>query len=176
MWQIIKWIFIIVIVGSLVLWVTGYKIGGKTVGEHMKPFLDKPIVKEGIHDLRQLVGEGLKAAGEALSEDVTDSERKELDNLVKQELLKGRPIEGAPGQQALPPQPTQVPVQVPVHQPRPTAEEMLQQAGPQAAPVTQPASKTPVTAAPAPAPAANPAKQQAAPRQVQETQALDEAY
>ena len=104
MWSIIKWLFLIAIVGGIILWLTGTKIGGRTIEEHAKPVLEMPMVKEGIHDIRQIVGEGLKAAGEAVSEDVTDAERKQLDNLVKQEMMTGKPIEGAPGQQALPPQ------------------------------------------------------------------------
>lgn len=141
MWRIIKWLFLIAIIGGAILWYTGTKIGGKTVQEHAKPVLESPMVKEGIRDVRQIVGEGLKAAGEAISEDVTDSEKKQLDNLVKQEMMKGKPIEGVPGQQALPPA-AQGGVQAQPVQPRPGAAQMLQQvvpAAPQAAAPLPPA-------------------------------------
>ena len=147
MWSIIKWLVLIAIVGGIILWLTGTKIGGKTVEEHAKPVLEMPMVKEGIHDIRQIVGEGLKAAGEAVSEDVTDAERKQLDNLVKQEMMTGKPIEGAPGQQALPPQvqPQAVP-QAQGPAPRPGAAQMLQQAQP------APAAEAPLPPAATPEP------------------------
>lgn len=105
MWRLIKWLFVLAIIGGIVLAITGYKIRGKTIEGHLGPIFEKKLVKEGISDIRAIVGEGLKAAGEAISEDVTDSERKQLDDLVKRELEKGKPIEGAPGQKALPPVP-----------------------------------------------------------------------
>ena len=104
MWRLIKWLFLIVIIGSIVLWVTGWKIRGKTIQEHAIPITQTKMFKEGVKDMRSLVGEGLKAAGEAISEDVTDSERKQLDELVRKELQFGKPIPGAPDQVALPPQ------------------------------------------------------------------------
>lgn len=158
MWSIIKWFFLIAIIGGVILWFTGVKINGKTIQEHAKPVLETPMVKEGIHDIRQIVGEGLKAAGEAVSEDVTDTERKQLDNLVKQEMMTGKPIEGAPGQQALPPQPQAVPqAQVPAQ--RPGAAEMLQQAPAAAAPMPPAATPEPTMEQPRMLPA--PVPQQA---------------
>ena len=146
MWGIIKWLFIIGIIGGAILWFTGIKLGGKTIQEHTKPVLESPMVKEGIKDVRQLVGEGLKAAGEAISEDITDSEKKQLDDLVKQEMMKGKPIEGVPGQQALPPAAQAYPQAQPVA-PRPGAAQMLQQAAPPA-----PAAQAPLPPSAAPEP------------------------
>ena len=103
MWRLIKWLFFLAIIAGIVLAVTGYKIKGKTIQEHLAPVLKSRVVKEGVKDIRSIVGEGLKAAGEAISEDVTDSERNEFEGLIKQELKKGRPIEGSAGQEALPP-------------------------------------------------------------------------
>ena len=103
MLRLIKWLFFIAILGAIVLWVTGYKIHDKTIQEHLAPVLKSKVVNEGVKDLRSLVGEGLKAAGEAISEDVTDSEREEFEGLIKQEVKRGRPIEGESGQEALPP-------------------------------------------------------------------------
>lgn len=162
MWRILRWLFVIAIIGGGVLWYLGYPIGGKTVKEHLAPILESKTFKEGVRDVRQIVGEGLKAAGEAISEDVTDSERKQLDTMVKDELTQGTPIEGAPGQQALPAAPAPVPQgQAQVHQARPTAEQMLQQAQPvvpavpepQAAPAPVPQPVPALPAAPAPLPA-----------------------
>jgi len=103
MWRFIKWLVFLAILAAAFLAITGYKIGGKTIQEHFRPFTESKAVKEGVRDIRSLVGEGLKAAGEAISEDVTDEEREQLNNLVRQELKKGKPIEGTEGQVALPP-------------------------------------------------------------------------
>lgn len=104
MWRLIKWVVFLAIIAGVGLWITGYKVSGKTIQEHLKPVLEDKALKESIRDLRSIVGEGLKAAGEAISEDVTDSERKQLDDIVKKELMSGKPIEGVPGQEALPPE------------------------------------------------------------------------
>jgi len=103
MFKLIKWLLFIAIVAGIVLWITGYKVGGKTIQEHLKPVTETPMVKDAVRDIRSLLGEGLKAAGEAISEDITDSERKQLENVLKDELNKGTKIDGAPGQEALPP-------------------------------------------------------------------------
>lgn len=104
MFKLIKWLIFLAIIGTGILWYTGTKVKGKTVKEHLAPILESKTIKEGMKDIRSIVGEGLKAAGEAISEDVTDKERKELDNLVKQELEKGSPITGATNQKALSPE------------------------------------------------------------------------
>lgn len=145
MFKLIKWLIVLGIIAGIALWVTGYKVRGKTIEEHLKPILEQKMVKEGIHDVRSIVGEGLKAAGEAVSEDVTDSERKQLDNLVKQELEKGKPIPGAPGQQALPPVAQPAPAAVPQAAPQPSVQQPLQ-----AAPAPQAAPSAAAPAAPAP--------------------------
>ncbi len=123
MWRLIKWLIFLAIIGAIILAITGKKIGGKTVEEHLEPILGNKIVKEGIRDIRSLVGEGLKAAGEAISEDVTDEERKQLDELVKEELKTGKPIKMAPGQSALPPKVKEAEPSV-KQEGRPTFKEM----------------------------------------------------
>lgn len=105
MWKLIKWTVFLGIIAIVFLWFTGYKVKGKTIQEHFAPYLQSNVVKEGIRDIRSIVGEGLKTAGEAISEDVTDSERKQLDGLVKKELQSGRPISGTINQKSLPPTP-----------------------------------------------------------------------
>ena len=54
-------------------------------------------------DIRSLLGEGLKAAGEAIGEDVTDEEREQLDRVLKKEIKEGEPVGMPPGQKALKP-------------------------------------------------------------------------
>jgi len=103
MWRLIKWLFLLAIIAIVVLWFTGWKVGGKTIQEHAKPVLENKMVKEGIKDIRSLLGEGLKAAGEAISEDVTDEEREQLDKVVREELKQGKPVTMPEGQKVLTP-------------------------------------------------------------------------
>lgn len=128
MWRLIKWTFFLAIIAGVAMWFTGYKLRGKTIQEHLKPVLEDKAVKESLRDLRAIVGEGLKTAGEAISEDVTESEKKQLDDMVQKELMSGKPIEGAPGQQALTPEARpQVPqVQQAPNKPPQTAPQTIQ--------------------------------------------------
>jgi hypothetical protein len=103
MWKLIKWLFFLGIIAVIALAITGKKIRGKTVEEHLGPILQSKVVKEGIKDIRSILGEGLKAAGEAITEDVTDEERKQLDDIVRKELSTGQPVQMPPNQQALTP-------------------------------------------------------------------------
>jgi len=102
MFRLIKWLIIIAVIGSIALYFTGYKIKGKTIEQHFEVVFENKSVKTGVKDIRSLLGESLKAAGEAISEDVTDAEKVQLNELLKNELGKGKPIEGAPNQKALP--------------------------------------------------------------------------
>ena len=103
MWRLIKWLIFLAIIAAIVLWFTGWKVGGKTIQEHAEPILENKMVKEGIKDIRSLLGEGLKAAGEAIGEDVTDEEREQLDRVLKKEIKEGEPVSMPPGQKALKP-------------------------------------------------------------------------
>lgn len=124
MWRLIKWLFFLAIVGALVMYFTGWKLGGKTIQEHLKPILEKKEVKEGIKDVRSILGEGLKAAGEAISEDVTDEEKKQLDDVVKDELQKGKPVTMPPGQKSLSPSTNSAAGYVPEQTGRPSVKSM----------------------------------------------------
>lgn len=124
MWRLIKWLFFLSIIAIVVLWFTGWKVRGKTIQEHAKPILEKKIVKEGIKDIRSLVGEGLKAAGEAIGDDVTDDEREQLNDVLKKELRKGKPVEMPSGQSALPPTTSSAVQYVDEQMKRPSSREM----------------------------------------------------
>jgi len=103
MWKLIKWIIITCIIAGVFFTITGYKIHGKTVQQYLAPILESNMVKEGISDIRSVVGEGLKAAGDAISEDVTDSDRKQMQKVITNEIKTGHPIDGSSKQEALPP-------------------------------------------------------------------------
>lgn len=87
MWKVIKFLFIVTAVTLCVLAVTGHKIGGKTVVEYVRD-LAKPGTKDTITDLRQMVGEAMKAVGQQLSDDATDKESEELKKKIKEDLEK----------------------------------------------------------------------------------------
>jgi hypothetical protein len=147
MFRLIKWLVFLAILAALVLAITGEKIRGKTIEEYLAPILGSKQFKEAVRDIRAIVGQGLKAAGEAISEDVTDDERKQLDNLVKQELEQGKPLEAAPGQVALPPQSQAQALSPKQAVQRPTVQQM--EAMPTAPAAPAPAPALPKAAAPA---------------------------
>lgn len=101
MFRAIKWLIVIALIVFIVLWATGYKIGGKTVSDYIKGVVGAKVYDESVKDIRSLVGEAIKAVGEAVSPEVTPEEREELEKVIKDELKKGS--EGEPAQKALPP-------------------------------------------------------------------------
>lgn len=96
MWKLIKWLVFIVIVAIIFLAVTGQKIGGKTVTDYIKGIVGAKTYDEGVKDMRSLVGEAVKAVGEAISPEPTADERKELENVIQKELQTPPATEGAP--------------------------------------------------------------------------------
>jgi len=101
MWKLIKWLFLLAIIAIIALAVTDRKIGGKTIQEHFKAVLGANTYEEGVKDIRSLVGEAIKAVGEAVSPEATPEERKELENVIQKELQGS----GTNPQQAQPAQP-----------------------------------------------------------------------
>lgn len=85
-----KFCFFVVVVVLALLAITGHKIRGKTVMEHVSLILKNDQVKEGVKDIRVLVGEAMKAVGSEIADEVTEEEKKELDTLIQQELEKGK--------------------------------------------------------------------------------------
>lgn len=96
MWKLIKWLFFIAIIAFIVLWITDYKLDGKSVKDYVKDVVGEKTYDEGVKDMRSLVGEAIKAVGEAVSPEVTPEERKELEGVIQKELGKG--AEPAPEQ------------------------------------------------------------------------------
>ena len=95
MWTLIKWLVFIVIITLIFLAVTGQKIGGKTVTDYIKGIVGAKTYDEGVKDMRSLVGEAVKAVGDAISPEPTSAERKELENVIQKELQVPPPTEGA---------------------------------------------------------------------------------
>ncbi|PIU58193.1 MAG: hypothetical protein COS89_01660 [Deltaproteobacteria bacterium CG07_land_8_20_14_0_80_38_7] len=86
MWKLIKWLFILGAILLIVAMVKGYKLGGKTVQEHVRGFIGAENYNDGVKDIRSLVGEAIKAVGDAVSPEVTEKEEQELKNVIKKEL------------------------------------------------------------------------------------------
>ncbi|MBI4126465.1 MAG: hypothetical protein HY465_03130 [Deltaproteobacteria bacterium] len=105
MWRLIKTFVYTAIVIGVVLTFTGYKIDGKTVPQYLQGLFSAKGMGEGVKDIRVLVGEAIKAVGaEIAPQELTEEEQKKLDELVKREIEKGKPVEGKPDQKALPPE------------------------------------------------------------------------
>lgn len=100
MWKLIKWLVFIIIIAIVFLAVTGQKIGGKTVTDYIKGIVGAKTYDEGVKDMRSLVGEAVKAVGDAISPEPTVEEKKELENVIQKELQTPPPageakVEGA---------------------------------------------------------------------------------
>ena len=83
MFKLIKWLILIAIIGGVVLWFTDIQVRGKTLKQRADEFKKTQLYTEGVKDIRAIVGEALKALGEEVSGEVTDEERKELENVIK---------------------------------------------------------------------------------------------
>lgn len=83
MFKLIKWLILIAIVGGVVLWFTDVQVRGRTLKDRVQEFQKTQLYQEGMKDLRAIVGEALKALGEEVSGEVTDDERKQLENVIK---------------------------------------------------------------------------------------------
>lgn len=86
MFKLIRWLFFLAIVAIIVLVVTGYKIRGKTIQDYARGVVGAKTYDEGVKDMRSLVGEAIKAVGEAVSPEPTPDEKKELENVIQKEL------------------------------------------------------------------------------------------
>jgi len=86
MFKAIKWLFFIVLIAIIVLWATGYKIRGKTVSDYARGIVGAKTYDEGMKDMRSLVGEAIKAVGEAVSPEPTKEEKEELEGVIQKEL------------------------------------------------------------------------------------------
>ena len=85
MFKLLKYIIILGIVGAIFLAFTDKKVGGKTVREHFDFITKSQTAKDMAKDVRVLVGESMKAVGEAISEDIPESDKKELENIIQKE-------------------------------------------------------------------------------------------
>jgi hypothetical protein len=104
MWKLIKWLFFIALIALIVLWITDYKIGGKSVKDYFKGVVGEKTYDEGVKDIRSLVGEAIKAVGDVVSPEVTPEEQKELEGVIQKELGKGGGPAPAPVQPQTPQQ------------------------------------------------------------------------
>lgn len=83
-----KLVFWVVLAVAL-FWVATCKVNGKPFYEVARGFFSSGGYKEGVKDLRIFLGGFLKAVGEQIQEEVSDEDRKKLENLIQQQM-KGR--------------------------------------------------------------------------------------
>ncbi len=69
-----------------IYWVASYKVDGKSLYQVTKGFVSSGKYKEGMRDIRMFLGGFLKTVGEQIQEDVTETEKKQLDNLIQKEM------------------------------------------------------------------------------------------
>lgn len=77
-----------VLIGFGLYWIANYKVDGKPLYQTVKGFLSSGNYKEGVKDMRVFFGGLLKTMGEQIQEDVTEDERKQLDNMIQKEMKK----------------------------------------------------------------------------------------
>ena len=92
MFRLLRLILLIVVIAVAVFAVTGYKINGKTIQDYYHSLSENKEVKEGMKDLRVLVGEAIKAVGEEMSDTISDEDREKMEDLVKKELEEGKKV------------------------------------------------------------------------------------
>ena len=102
MFKLIKWLILIAIIGAIALWFTDVKVRGRTLKDRVQEFQKTQLYQEGMKDIRAIVGEALKALGEEVSGEVTDDERKELENVIKSNMDQGGTTSGAPDGKSIP--------------------------------------------------------------------------
>ena len=88
MFKLIKYLILLAIIIVVFFAVTGRKFKGKTMGEHAKSIQQSKFYRETLKDVRTIVGEAMKAVGEAISEDVTDDDREALEKVLKEDMKK----------------------------------------------------------------------------------------
>ena len=86
MFKLIKYLIILGIIVVAFFAITNRKIDGKTVGEHAKFITQSKFYRETIKDIRTIIGESMKAVGEAISEDITEDDAKELQKVIKENI------------------------------------------------------------------------------------------
>ena len=74
-------------------WMANYSYQGKPLYQYAFTFFGSEKYREGIKDLRMLTGGFLKTVGQQIEEDVSDKDRKALDQLIQDQTKhqKGNP-------------------------------------------------------------------------------------
>lgn len=100
---IFRWLKKLLILALLVLaaiFLMEHTTTGQRVKDYFAGFLKSDTFNEGVKDLKVLTGETLKGIGDKIQEGVTPEEQKQLDNIFKDKLMKGKaPSEGVAKQQ-----------------------------------------------------------------------------
>lgn len=71
-----------------IYWIASYKVDGQSLYQVTKGLISSGKYKEGMRDIRIFLGGFLKTVGEQIQEDVTETEKKQLDSLIQREMKK----------------------------------------------------------------------------------------
>lgn len=86
MFKLIKILVFTAIVAAATLYVADMQWKGKTVREHFKDAYKNGLFAEGYKDLKTWTGDVLHTAKKVSVDGVTDKDKKELENVIKNEL------------------------------------------------------------------------------------------
>ncbi len=84
--RFIKNIVLLAMVVAATLYVANYKVGGKTVQEHVTEAYNSGLIAEGVKDLKTWVGDIFKTGQKVAKDNITEKDRAALENLIKNEL------------------------------------------------------------------------------------------
>lgn len=72
--------------GTVIFWGYQYLQTDSPVKGKVEKFRKSPVFQEGVKDLKTWAGEVFKGVGERMQDDVTDDEKKQLDEILRKEL------------------------------------------------------------------------------------------
>jgi len=84
--RFIKNIILLALVVAATLYVANYKVGGKTVQEHVTEAYNSGLIAEGMKDLKTWIAEIFKTGQKGAKDNISEKDRESLENLIKNEL------------------------------------------------------------------------------------------
>jgi hypothetical protein len=84
--RLLKNLVLLVLIVAATLYVANYKVGGKTVQEHVAEAYRSGLIAEGAKDLKTWVAEIFRTGRKAAKDNITEKDREALENLIKNEL------------------------------------------------------------------------------------------
>lgn len=89
--RFIRTILWLIGLGTVIYWGWQYFEPQSPLRDKVNELKTSPVVKEGVKDLKTYAGEVFKGVGNKLENEVTDEERRQLDELLRKEIEAGTP-------------------------------------------------------------------------------------